>query len=249
MDLKNKQPYLMRSKYDLEKELVEFLLTNGKNRKGSSIKWKLFLWRYTMASAYVLKRVLDFCFSFLLILLFSPLIILVAIWIKLDSPGPLIYRQVRVGLNGRHFNFYKFRSMYCDADRRLIELSVKNESADGVIFKMKKDPRVTRIGRFIRKFSIDELPQLFNVLLGDMSLVGPRPPLPKEVEQYTLDDRKRLNVVPGITGLWQVSGRSDIPFKKQVALDKKYIQSQSLLNDIMILLRTIPAVLTGRGAY
>ena len=124
-----------------------------------------------------------------------------------------------------------------------------NESKDGVIFKMKEDPRVTGVGRFIRKFSIDELPQLFNVLIGDMSLVGPRPPLPKEVALYTLEERKRLHVTPGITCIWQVSGRSDIPFKQQVELDKEYIKSRSFWKDIGILLKTIPAVFTGKGAY
>ncbi|MPM54711.1 UDP-glucose:undecaprenyl-phosphate glucose-1-phosphate transferase [bioreactor metagenome] len=183
------------------------------------------------------------------LLVLSPLLLLVALWIKFDSPGPVIYRQARVGKNGRHFQFYKFRSMYVDADRRKAELIRQNESRDGVIFKMRQDPRITRPGRFIRKFSIDELPQLFNVLTGEMSLVGPRPPLPAEVAQYTLEDRKRLHVIPGITCIWQVSGRSDIPFKQQVELDKEYIKSQSAWKDFMILLKTIPAVLSGRGAY
>lgn len=169
--------------------------------------------------------------------------------VKLDSPGPLIYRQVRVGLNGRHFYFYKFRSMYVDADKRRKELEEENESGDGVIFKIKRDPRITLCGRFIRKYSIDELPQIFNILLGDMSLVGPRPPLPQEVDLYTLDDRKRLQILPGITCIWQISGRSDIPFHQQVMLDKEYIKSQSIWKDLLILLKTIPAVLTGRGAY
>ena len=249
MSQKTEQSLLRHSKHDLQKELIEFLLNNTHPNKKRSIRWKILLWRFTTTGAHGLKRSLDICFSLLFLLIFSPLLLLVTIWIKLDSPGPLIYRQVRVGLNGRHFNFYKFRSMYFGADKQLQELTTHNESTDGVIFKMKKDPRITRPGRLIRKFSIDELPQLLNVFLGDMSLVGPRPPLPKEVDQYTLDDRKRLNVLPGITGLWQVSGRSDIPFKEQVELDKKYIQSQSILNDIIIMLRTIPAVLTGRGAY
>jgi lipopolysaccharide/colanic/teichoic acid biosynthesis glycosyltransferase len=138
----------------------------------------------------------------------------------------------------------KINSVLSDADRKAM-----NESKDGVIFKMKRDPRITRVGRVIRKFSIDELPQLFNVLIGDMSLVGPRPPLPKEVAQYTLEERKRLHVIPGITCIWQVSGRSDIPFRQQVELDKEYIKSRSLWKDFVILLRTIPAVLTGKGAY
>ena len=139
--------------------------------------------------------------------------------------------------------------MVMNADKLKDELKADNESSDGVIFKMKKDPRITRTGKFIRRFSIDELPQLFNVLIGDMSLVGPRPPVPKEVNEYTLEDRKRLHVTPGITCIWQVTGRSDIPFKEQVELDKQYIKSRSLKNDIIILLKTIPAVITGKGAY
>ena len=139
--------------------------------------------------------------------------------------------------------------MVVNAEKFKQELADRNESAAGVIFKMKKDPRITRVGKIIRKFSIDELPQLLNVLIGDMSLVGPRPPLPGEVAKYTLEQRKRLHVIPGITCLWQVSGRSDIPFTDQVKLDMQYIQSASFLNDILLLLKTIPAVLTGKGAY
>ena len=139
--------------------------------------------------------------------------------------------------------------MYQDAEQRKKELLDKNQSADGVIFKMKKDPRITPVGRILRRTSMDELPQFFNVLFGDMSLVGPRPPLPSEVAQYSLEDRKRLNVKPGLTCLWQIRGRSDIPFKEQVKLDKEYIQSQSLKQDLLILIRTVPAILSGRGAY
>ncbi len=139
--------------------------------------------------------------------------------------------------------------MYMDAEQRKNELLKRNESADGVIFKMKKDPRITPVGRVLRKSSMDELPQLFNVLLGDMSLVGPRPPLPQEVMKYSLEDRKRLNVIPGLTCLWQISGRSDIPFNRQVELDKEYIHSRGIRKDLVILLKTVPAILTGRGAY
>ena len=139
--------------------------------------------------------------------------------------------------------------MYIDADRRKQALLSSNESRDGVIFKMRHDPRVTPLGRLLRRSSLDELPQLLNVLLGDMSLVGPRPPLPSEVARYSLEDRKRLNAIPGLTCLWQVGGRSDIPFSQQVQLDKAYIHSRSFRGDLAILLRTIPAILTGRGAY
>ena len=139
--------------------------------------------------------------------------------------------------------------MRTDAEALKARLEERNESADGVIFKMKDDPRITKVGKFLRRTSLDELPQLWNVFIGDMSLVGPRPPVPKEVQEYTLEDRKRLNVVPGITCLWQIGGRSDIPFKEQVRLDKDYILSQSIWKDILILLKTIPAIVGGKGAY
>jgi len=202
-----------------------------------------------IAADRIFKRGLDVCGSLAAILLLMPLFIAVAIWLKLDSPGPLIYRQIRVGQYGRPFYFYKFRSMYIDSEARRAALERENESADGVIFKMKNDPRITRCGRFIRKYSIDEAPQFFNVLLGDMSLVGPRPPLPAEVAQYSLNDRKRLDILPGITCIWQVSGRSDIPFREQVVMDQEYIRRQSFWKDVLILFKTVPAVLAGKGAY
>ena len=201
---------------------------------------RLTLWKFTVRLTYALKRVLIFLL---------PLMTLIALTIKLTSRGPVFFVQIRVGRFGRHFRFYKFRSMYMDAEQRKNELLKRNESADGVIFKMKKDPRITPVGRVLRKSSMDELPQLFNVLLGDMSLVGPRPPLPQEVMKYSLEDRKRLNVIPGLTCLWQISGRSDIPFNRQVELDKEYIHSRGIRKDLVILLKTVPAILTGRGAY
>ena len=211
--------------------------------------FKLMLWDVTVDGTKLIKRMFDLFFSSLGILCLSPLFILVALLIKLEDGGKIIYRQIRVGKDGRHFNFYKFRSMVENADKIKAQLEAHNESGDGVIFKMKHDPRITRIGRFIRRFSIDELPQLFNVLTGDMSLVGPRPPLPSEVVQYTLEDRKRLHVVPGLTCLWQIQGRSTISFNDQVKLDKQYIGSQSLWYDFKILLKTIPAIFIGKGAY
>lgn len=210
---------------------------------------KVFLWESTIGASYAAKRTLDVIAALILILLLSPLLIAVALLIYIDEPGPVLFVQKRVGKNGRHFDFIKFRSMVLNAEALKEDLIDQNESADGVIFKIKEDPRITGIGRFIRRYSIDELPQLFNVLKGDMSLVGPRPPVPAEVAQYTLEDRKRLHVIPGITGIWQVSGRSDIPFRQQVQLDLEYIRSRGLLADVMILLKTIPAVLLGRGAY
>ena len=213
------------------------------------IQMRMVFWHLTIRSSVFFKRLMDICLSVCAIVAGSPVFLITALLVKMTSPGPIIFSQVRVGRYGRHFKFYKFRSMYIDAEARKAELMKHNESGDGVIFKMKKDPRITPVGRFIRKFSIDELPQLFNVLLGDMSLVGPRPPLPSEVRAYTLEERKRLNITPGITCIWQVSGRSELPFSKQIALDKEYIASRSAWKDFLILLKTIPAILTGKGAW
>ncbi|MBR7104138.1 MAG: sugar transferase [Lentisphaeria bacterium] len=213
------------------------------------IQLRMVLWHLTIRGSVFFKRLMDIVLSIFAIIFGSPVFLLTALLVKVTSPGPIIFSQVRVGRFGRHFKFYKFRSMYIDAEARKAELLKHNESGDGVIFKMKHDPRITPVGRFIRKFSIDELPQLFNVLLGDMSLVGPRPPLPSEVRTYTLEERKRLNVTPGITCLWQVSGRSELPFSKQIALDKEYISSRSAWKDFLILLKTVPAILTGKGAW
>ncbi len=195
------------------------------------------------------KRCLDILASGLAILVLSPLLMSVALAIRLESKGPIIFRQLRVGRDGQPFTMFKFRSMFVDAEARKAALMVSNEMAGGVLFKMRDDPRVTHVGRFIRRTSIDELPQLFNVLRGDMSLVGPRPPLPSEVAQYTLKDRGRLGAAPGITCIWQVSGRSEIPFTQQVEMDLDYIQDQSLAGDVRLLLKTVPALVRGRGAY
>ena len=210
---------------------------------------KQLAWLGVIRGAHLLKRLIDMAGSTVLIIALSPVLAGVALAIRLDSPGPILFRQIRVGRWGALFPMWKFRSMYIDAEQRKLALMQANEMAGGVIFKMKSDPRITRVGKFIRKASIDELPQLWNVLCGQMSLVGPRPPLPVEVNQYSLQDRRRLEVVPGITCIWQVSGRSDIPFDQQVQLDVEYIESQSVWLDIKLLLMTIPAVLLGRGAY
>ncbi len=199
-------------------------------------------------SAYV-KRVFDCFVSSSILLVISPFLVCVAALIRLESPGAVLFHQTRVGKNGKPFTMYKFRSMYIDAEQRRAALTAQNESGDGVIFKIKRDPRITPIGRFIRTFSIDELPQLWNVVKGDMSLVGPRPPLPSEIAQYHARHNYRLQSRPGITCIWQVSGRSDIPFEKQVELDIDYIRQKSLFKDIRILLKTIPAVIFARGAY
>ena len=214
-----------------------------------NIQLRMVMWHLMIRCSVFFKRFMDIVLSIFALIIGSPIFLLTALLVKVTSPGPIIFSQVRVGKFGRHFKFYKFRSMYIDAEARKAELMKHNESGDGVIFKMKRDPRITPVGRFIRKFSIDELPQLFNVILGDMSLVGPRPPLPSEVRTYTLEERKRLNIIPGITCLWQVSGRSELPFSKQIALDKEYITSQSVWKDFLILLKTIPAILTGKGAW
>lgn len=213
------------------------------------IQLRMVLWHLTIRSSAGFKRLMDIILAIFAIICGSPVFLITALLVKLTSPGPIIFSQVRVGRFGRHFKFYKFRSMYIDAEARKAELMKHNESGDGVIFKMKHDPRITPVGRFIRKFSIDELPQLFNVILGDMSLVGPRPPLPSEVRTYSLEERKRLNITPGITCIWQVSGRSELPFSKQIALDKEYISSRSVWKDFLILLKTVPAILTGKGAW
>jgi len=172
----------------------------------------------------------------------------VAVAVRLDSAGPVLFRQLRVGRYGREFQIYKFRTMHVDAERRLAELRHLNEQ-DGVLFKIRDDPRVTRVGRHLRRLSLDELPQLFNVLGGTMSLVGPRPPLQREVAAYPADARRRLAVRPGMTGLWQVSGRSDLPWEEAVRLDLHYVENWSLTLDLVILLRTLTAVWRGAGAY
>jgi lipopolysaccharide/colanic/teichoic acid biosynthesis glycosyltransferase len=165
-----------------------------------------------------------------------------------DRKGPVFFKQIRIGKDGKEFNMYKFRSMVSNAEELLDELLNKNETS-GAMFKMKNDPRVTRIGKFIRKTSIDELPQLLNVLKGEMSLVGPRPPLPREVEEYTTYDKQRLVVTPGCTGLWQISGRSNIGFSEMVELDLKYISQRSLLNDLKIIIKTIFVLLGSKDAF
>ncbi len=192
-------------------------------------------------------RIIDLIGGLFLIGFFSPLFLLIAILIRLDSPGPILYRQTRSGLNGRCFTLYKFRSMFQDAEERKKDLIVFN-LMKGPVFKMKNDPRITRVGRILRRLSLDELPQLFNVLKGDMSFVGPRPPLPEEVKEYEGWQRRRLSMKPGTTGLWQVSGRNEIDFHDWIKLDLQYIDNWSLWLDLKIIAKTIPAVLSGKGA-
>jgi exopolysaccharide biosynthesis polyprenyl glycosylphosphotransferase len=196
----------------------------------------------------LLKRGVDIVFSLLVLGITAPLMALIVLAIKLDSPGPVLFRQARVGKGGRPFTLYKFRSMAIGADEQKELLRDLNE-ADGPIFKIKGDPRVTRMGRCLRRLSLDELPQFYNVLRGDMSIIGPRPPLPEEVSQYQPWHMRRLEIAPGITGLWQVSGRSELPFDEMALLDIYYVEQWSPALDLKILLRTIPSVLFGDGAY
>jgi lipopolysaccharide/colanic/teichoic acid biosynthesis glycosyltransferase len=196
-----------------------------------------------------IKRGLDILVSGGLILVLAPLAGIVALLIKLTDGGPVFFWQNRVGYLGRVFAFPKFRSMVVDAEALQEKMQALNSHGDSVTFKMRRDPRVTWIGRLTRRFSIDELPQLWCVFKGDMSLVGPRPPLEREVVAYSADDWRRLEAVPGLTCTWQINGRGDIPFPQQVALDIEYIDSRSHYCDLVILLKTVPAVLLGRGAY
>jgi lipopolysaccharide/colanic/teichoic acid biosynthesis glycosyltransferase len=200
--------------------------------------------------SYILaKRLIDIAGSLFGIILLSWLFLIVAILIKIEDPkGPVFFKQVRVGKGEKEFSMFKFRSMVADAEERLKDLLQYNE-VSGAMFKMKKDPRVTRIGTFIRKTSIDELPQLWNVLKGEMSLVGPRPPLPREVEEYSDYDKQRLLVTPGCTGLWQVSGRNDVGFMEMVKLDIKYINNRSIGFDIKIILKTVLLLFGAKNAY
>jgi len=198
-------------------------------------------------SQLALKRLLDVAVSMLLLLLALPVIGIAAIAIRLSSPGAVLFKQKRMGLNGRVFTLFKFRTMFEDALERRGEVTHLNQMT-GPVFKAKSDPRITAVGRVLRKFSLDELPQLWNVLKGDMSLVGPRPPIPEEVAAYHRWHRRRLSMKPGLTCLWQVSGRNDVDFDRWMKLDLQYIDNWSPSLDLKILLRTIPAVLSGRGA-
>jgi len=183
------------------------------------------------------------------LVLMAPVFLVIAAGVRLTSPGPVIFRQTRIGKNGREFTMLKFRSMYVDAEARRAELDSLNERSEGLLFKMKDDPRITRFGKVLRTFSLDELPQLANVLSGHMSLVGPRPPLPSEVALYDDDVRRRLLVKPGLTGLWQISGRSDLTWDESVRLDLRYVENWSLSLDLLILYKTAFVVARSAGAY
>jgi len=197
----------------------------------------------------IAKRIMDICGALIGLICLSWLFLIVALLIKLEDPkGPVFFKQVRVGKDGKEFYMYKFRSMVTNAEELLESLLHLNE-VSGAMFKMKDDPRITKVGKFIRKTSIDELPQLWNVLKGDMSLVGPRPPLPREVAQYTEYDKQRLLVTPGCTGLWQISGRSNVGFKEMVELDLQYIRNRSILFDLKIILKTVLVLFGSKDAF
>ncbi len=229
----------------------------GRARLNLYVRWKRLAWNWVTGLTLAVKRTLDVVVSLIAILLLAPVFIGIAVLVKLDG-GPVFFRQSRFGLHGREFKMLKFRSMIPDAEARLKELLQFNEKASGVTFKMKDDPRITRIGRILRKSSLDELPQFWNVLKGEMSLVGPRPPVRREVELYEPPHRRRFEVKPGITCLWQVGERQGgvfeigdrniIDFEEQVSLDVRYIESQSLWKDLWLLAKTVPAILFGKGA-
>lgn len=229
----------------------------GRMRLNVYVKWKRFAWNAVTGLAHLVKRVFDIAVSLLAVVLLAPVFLGIAILVKLDG-GPVFFRQTRYGLHGREFKMLKFRSMCVDAEARLKDLLARNEKKEGITFKMKDDPRITKIGRIIRKTSLDELPQFWNVLAGEMSIVGPRPPVKREVELYELRHRRRFNVKPGITCLWQVGerggglfeigDRNAIDFEEQVQLDVRYIESQSFWKDVWLLLKTVPAILFGKGA-
>jgi len=198
-------------------------------------------------SAFLVKRSLDVAVSGVGLLLMSPFLVVIALLVKMGSKGPVFYRAQRVGRKGRTFNCYKFRTMVVNADKLREDMAHLNER-EGVLFKISNDPRVTKIGARLRKYSLDELPQLFNVLKGDMSLVGPRPPMAKEVEQYDLAHLRRLDVLPGMTGLWQVEARQDPSFDSYISLDTAYVENWNLLLDLRILARTVGVVVHGTGS-
>ncbi len=234
--------------------IVRALLEANRRPRSNKAKWsmgrlRVLAWRVLDYSNAMAKRVMDVVLAGSAAALLSPLLITTALLIRLESPGSCLFSQIRVGKNGKEFRMYKLRSMFSDAEARRSRLEALNEMQEGVIFKMRQDPRITRVGRVIRKLSIDELPQLWNVLVGDMSLVGPRPSLPSETAQYTTEDRYRLQCKPGITCFWQVMGRSSIPFDQQVELDLRYIREKSFWTDLRILLKTVPAVLSAKGAF
>ncbi len=233
---------------DLLGHFASFQSRTGLLRLNARFVLRRMTWKAVLKGADAARRGLDVLGSLAALLVLSPVFITIGALVRLDG-GPIIFAQTRVRRHGREFKMFKFRSMRPDAEQRLQELLAANKHGDCVTFKIKDDPRITFIGRWLRRFSLDELPQFYNVLIGDMSLVGPRPPVPREVALYTLADRRRLSVKPGITCIWQISGRAEIDFPGQVRLDVTYIDSQSLRQDLRILVKTPKAVVFGSGAY
>ena len=213
-----------------------------------SLLWRRWFLRWRVRSGAIMKRAFDIVGSMAFLIVFSPLYLVLALLVKLESRGPVVFGQTRTGRFGEEFQMYKFRSMRLNAEAEFEKLLAQNQHGEGVTFKMKNDPRITHIGKWLRRFSLDELPQFFNVLKGDMSLVGPRPPTPREVSLYSPADRRRLAVKPGLTCIWQVSGRSNIDFSGQVKLDVQYIEKSGFWGDIKLLILTVGAVLAGKGA-
>jgi exopolysaccharide biosynthesis polyprenyl glycosylphosphotransferase len=250
--------YLRRLSWDLEGSGVELLVAPGLMEvAGPRMHMRPFIGLPLLHveepefAGYrrLVKGAMDRLAAAVAVLLLAPLLLAVAVAVRIDSAGPVLFRQVRIGQGGREFMMLKFRTMVADAEARRGELLAQNQNADGLLFKIADDPRITRVGRLLRRFSLDELPQLFNILSGRMSLVGPRPPLPAEVALYDDSVRRRLLVKPGLTGLWQVSGRSDLTWEESVRLDLRYVENWSLLLDVMILWKTGFAVIRARGAY
>ena len=244
---------MQRIPNDSDTELAEYwakaATVSGKVGLTTRAKLKRSTWAFVIGATIALKRIFDILISGFALVALSPIFGVTAALIKLEDKGPVFFTQNRIGLKGQSFMIWKFRSMMLDAEKVAQRMIEQQEARDTIEIKLKGDPRITRIGRFIRKHSVDELPQFWNVFLGDMSIVGPRPVVPAEVSDYTVEARKRLLAKPGLTCFWQVGGRTDLDFENQVRLDIEYIQSSSIWLDIKLLFLTIPAVLLGKGAY
>lgn len=250
-EYRSKSDVVFQQRMVMADQLSKRFSKSGTFRDQARSLRKRVLWATVIKFTHGIKRFFDIVASLFGMIVLSPLFAVVALCIKIEDPkGPIFFFQRRVGQHGQEFDFPKFRSMVHNAEELKVKLMEENRHGDeSITFKIVDDPRITKTGRFIRRMSIDELPQLWCVFSGKMSLVGPRPALPSEVAQYSYVQRRRLEVKPGLTCIWQVSGRGDIPFEGQVQLDEEYINSQSPTKDLMILLKTIPAVLTGKGAY
>ena len=244
---------MQRIPNESDTELAEYwakaATVSGKVGLKTRARLKRFTWAFVIGATITLKRIFDILISGFALVALSPIFGVTAALIKLEDKGPVFFTQQRIGLKGQSFMIWKFRSMVLDAEKVAQRMIEQQEAEDTIEIKLKGDPRITRIGRYIRKYSVDELPQFWNVFLGDMSIVGPRPVVPAEVAGYTLEARKRLLAKPGLTCFWQVGGRTDLDFENQVRLDIEYIQSSSIWLDIKLLFLTIPAVLLGKGAY